>query len=83
MFLEYCNNGSLEELFQKRKVFSEAEVVILIKQIASAFQILHELKIIHRDLKPANILIHNKIFKIADFGFSRILENMDEELKIR
>ncbi len=26
---------------------------------------------IHRDLKPANILIHQGVYKIADFGFSR------------
>ena len=27
--------------------------------------------IIHRDIKPANILIHDKVIKIADFGFSK------------
>ena len=25
---------------------------------------------IHRDIKPENILIHENIFKIADFGFA-------------
>ena len=29
--------------------------------------------IIHRDLKPANILVHEGLFKIADFGFSKQL----------
>ena len=35
--------------------------------------------IVHRDLKPENILIHNEIIKIADFGFSKMVEegNMD------
>ena len=28
----------------------------------------------HRDFKLANILLHNGILKIADFGFSKILE---------
>lgn len=27
--------------------------------------------VIHRDIKPANILIKNDMLKIADFGFSR------------
>lgn len=31
--------------------------------------------IIHRDLKPANILIDNGVYKIADFGFAKIVNN--------
>jgi serine/threonine-protein kinase ULK/ATG1 len=30
--------------------------------------------IIHRDLKSENIMIHNGVFKIADFGFSKQLD---------
>ena len=33
--------------------------------------------IVHRDLKPENILIHNNIFKITDFGFSKIVDNFN------
>lgn len=29
----------------------------------------------HRDLKLANILKHNGTIKLADFGFSRVLES--------
>jgi serine/threonine protein kinase len=43
---------------------------------------MYDKNIIHRDLKPANILIHNNIYKIADFGFSRVLENMENKLEI-
>ena len=28
-------------------------------------------KVIHRDLKPENILISNNVYKIADFGLSK------------
>jgi serine/threonine protein kinase len=31
-------------------------------------------KVCHRDLKPANLLIKNDDIKIADFGFSRIVD---------
>ena len=37
---------------------------------------------VHRDLKPENILFHQGVAKIADFGFSRILDDMDKELEL-
>jgi calcium-dependent protein kinase len=39
------------------------------------FKELQKHGIIHRDLKPANILINDKVFKIADFGFAKIVNN--------
>ena len=32
----------------------------------------------HRDIKPENILLHEGVFKIADFGFGRLVDNPDE-----
>ncbi len=43
---------------------------------------MNENNMIHRDLKPANILIHDDCYKVADFGFSRILENIENKLVI-
>lgn len=37
---------------------------------------MHSHSIVHRDLKPENILIHEGMFKIVDFGFSKqLIEN--------
>lgn len=33
----------------------------------------------HRDIKPPNILLHNGHAKIADFGFARFTENLEEK----
>ena len=35
-------------------------------------------KIIHRDLKPENILINNNVYKIADFGLSKRLFDINQ-----
>ena len=40
-------------------------------QVCEGFAYLHQFNIIHRDLKPTNILIHNGVYKIADFGVAR------------
>lgn len=36
--------------------------------------------IIHRDLKPANIFLRNGIPKIADFGFSKMINAPKEKV---
>jgi len=36
--------------------------------------------IIHRDLKPANILISNGKYKLADFGFSKSVDNFTKHM---
>ena len=65
-----------------RQFITESEVIIFLSQIVKAFIVLYQNNIVHRDLKPANILVHNKQIKIADFGFSRILQDIDLNNKI-
>lgn len=38
---------------------------------------MHTHNIIHRDLKPENILSHNGVYKIADLGFSKKIEEQE------
>jgi serine/threonine protein kinase len=34
-----------------------------------------KLNVVHRDLKPANILYNKGIYKLADFGMAKYIEN--------
>ncbi len=40
-----------------------------------AFLELSKKGVVHRDLKPDNILLHNGIYKLADFGLSEMTNN--------
>lgn len=52
----------------------ETTVVAVLTDIATGLEELHGAGIIHRDLKPANILLHDKRWKLADFGLARDTE---------
>lgn len=52
LILEYMEEGTLFAHLKKNKKLPEPEVVIKIKEIASAIKYLHENQIAHRDIKP-------------------------------
>ncbi|OGF63588.1 MAG: hypothetical protein A2Y62_06605 [Candidatus Fischerbacteria bacterium RBG_13_37_8] len=75
--MEYVDGHSLEDiLIEKGRLLLE-ESIIIIKQVASGVDYAHLQNIIHRDLRPANVLIEKgKQIRIADFGISKLLENV-------
>jgi serine/threonine protein kinase len=91
IFLDYCDGGDLEGLLKRKKIFTEEEALIILKQIVEAFVTLESLNIknylgqqliiMHRDIKPANILFHKSHVKIADFGFAKFIAEVDSEIK--
>jgi len=46
-------------------------------QICNGLKVVHENNVIHRDIKPANFLIHNGVVKISDFGFARVVDDLE------
>jgi serine/threonine protein kinase len=62
-------------MIKKKKFLKEPEALAIFFQILSAFKELNSKNILHRDLKPGNILFHDKIVKVADFGFCKSLCN--------
>ena len=69
--MEYCNQGSLTKFIEKKALVPEDRIWDFILQIAKGYQVLHDANLLHRDIKPDNILIHNQVFKLADFGLAK------------
>jgi serine/threonine protein kinase len=76
-------------LFQHIKskgIFSEANAIIVMKNLLGALAYIHQRGIIHRDIKPENLIMVDKDInsanKIADFGLATIMEkDIPESLK--
>ncbi|KAL4506980.1 hypothetical protein ABPG72_001401 [Tetrahymena utriculariae] len=79
---EYYKDGDLFNLLERFSFkFSPDVAISFCISIANGLSFLHSSKICHRDLKPENILIAKQaddsfLIKIADFGISKISENM-------
>lgn len=73
LILEYCPNGSLQDIIDKQKTMAEPIVRQYFRQIVSALQYCHSQGVAHLDIKPANILIdvYGRV-KVADFGLSLV-----------
>ncbi|KAM3131553.1 hypothetical protein pb186bvf_016337 [Paramecium bursaria] len=80
MFIEYCDGGTLKQYLSKKPILNDEQIVEFIQQISNGFKELSNNNIMHRDLKPDNILIHQGVYKIADFGFAKFY-NGDQNLK--
>ena len=70
LFLEYCAEGTLEDVISRGNLSEDIAVSYFI-QIMKGLQVLNSAGIVHRDLKPANLLIMNQTVKIGDFGLAK------------
>jgi serine/threonine protein kinase len=66
---EYIEGENLELELERRRIFSEAEILELLAQILPVLQFVHDNGSIHRDIKPSNIIRSpENIFYLIDFG---------------
>lgn len=56
IFMEYCDEGTLEEV--SRLGLQEHVIRLYSKQITTAINVLHEHGIVHRDIKGVHLLLH-------------------------
>jgi NIMA (never in mitosis gene a)-related kinase len=73
----FCEEGDLFNLIRrkasKKEFFTEAHIMDMFLQTASAVRYIHSKKVLHRDLKTQNIFIaKGGIIKLGDFGISKV-----------
>jgi serine/threonine protein kinase len=72
MVMDFEDGVPLSDLVKKRKKFSEAELMALIRPIGEGLDRAHRVGVLHRDIKPANILINEDGHPVLiDFGSAR------------
>ena len=72
VFMEFCPNGELFQHIVDNGKLTEDEGKVVVYQLFSSLQYIHELGIAHRDLKPENMLLaEDGSIKLSDFGLSR------------
>jgi serine/threonine-protein kinase len=70
--MEYVEGCTVYDELANSKVYSEAEALEIIRQIADALHHAHERGFIHRDVKPKNIMLtKERVAKLADMGLAR------------
>lgn len=80
---ELCNDGSLFDLINRYGgKLNEAQIVHIMIDVCKGLLHMHSLGLAHRDIKVENILLHNKQFKLCDFGSasSQVLDYTDPRL---
>ncbi|GAB4386557.1 MAG: hypothetical protein Kow00121_53410 [Elainellaceae cyanobacterium] len=67
---DYIEGWSLEQELARRKRLSEAEVVVLLRDVLHALTFVHAQNVIHRDIKPSNLIRrkHDRRMVLIDFG---------------
>ncbi|MFQ5639197.1 MAG: serine/threonine-protein kinase [bacterium] len=77
IIMEYADDGTLEDIIAERlraqEFFSNQQLKSFFRQLIDGMEAVNQY-LVHRDVKPDNILISDNVFKITDFGLSKIVE---------
>ncbi|KAM3137258.1 hypothetical protein pb186bvf_010628 [Paramecium bursaria] len=79
VIMERCDSD-LKQYLTANKV-DQIKAIEILRQIINGYKICYQNKIMHRDIKPANILIKKGVFKLTDFGESKISECLNDQMQ--
>src|SRR5437764_8740000 len=78
LVMEYTPNGTLRTQHPKGTRLPFEQIVIYVKQIASALDYPHQQRVINRDVKPDNLLLTAKDeIVLSDFGLAVVQRTLD------
>ena len=76
--MEYVEGKTVDDEIKKKGIYSEADALAIVLQIASALKHAHKQGMIHRDVKPKNIMITaDGVAKLMDMGLARTANDAD------
>jgi len=76
--MEYLPGGMLYDLVATEGYLSEDQAALVMREIISGVEYLHQHGIVHRDLKPENMMCKRKLYpwnvNVCDFGLANFAE---------
>jgi serine/threonine-protein kinase len=75
--MERLRGRDLGTILRSKRTLEPKRVVELVRQVGEGITAAAQLGIVHRDLKPQNLFLHGSVWKILDFGVSRVTASSD------
>ncbi len=75
LVMEKLHGQSLSEILRGKRAMSGTEVIDLAHQVGLGITAAAAAGVVHRDLKPQNIFRDHDVWKVLDFGVSRIVDS--------
>jgi tetratricopeptide (TPR) repeat protein len=73
--MELVLGKSLADLLVEHGRFPVVEALRILRELASALEVVHAAGVVHRDVKPSNVLLdRSRRVRLTDFGLARVLD---------